>query len=451
MPLALLLIPCLLAGCVTEVVKSNRGVPLGKPVKGAKASSPSQPSTPGGVKTDVVEMPDGPVAQPALGASVTSRVIVSVKPLGMVPFDGAVLPLVSPDGRYLATQVGDAPGWPTLLAQPDEQPPSTRVELFDIASSPVARVPFPDDSGNEPLLLGRGADSQGVLVESPRPDGSRWIGRLEWTGHLRWLVQDGLVNAHATIDARGDVAYSQRDAGETERALVVRTAAGEMLGLRTPGVSYCFPSISADGSTVCAIALTRDAMEIVAVRTGLVGQKPMKAGSLGNIVARRVVSRRPDMGLAYQCFASAQSMAGARTPGADSTTNTTAQPGTLLLFSPAQQRMCVFDPTASELIPLAEGSIAAAPYRMAAGDSFFLTTAKGLMHQRLATRDNKPYALPCSRVLADEYVARATNNLQLPFVLIGPGPKNDPGMLSVVAMGIAGEADEGKLPPAKPK
>ena len=59
-----------------------------------------------------------PLNKPA-GISKTMYARAGVLPLGAVPFDNMTLPLVSPDGRYVATQIGVAPPWSTILAEPD--------------------------------------------------------------------------------------------------------------------------------------------------------------------------------------------------------------------------------------------------------------------------------------------------------------------------------------------
>ena len=47
-------------------------------------------------------------SSPVLDASTSSHIQFAIRPLGLVPFDGQVLPRVSPDGRFIATQGGHA-------------------------------------------------------------------------------------------------------------------------------------------------------------------------------------------------------------------------------------------------------------------------------------------------------------------------------------------------------
>ncbi|MEO1059373.1 MAG: hypothetical protein AAFY28_20905, partial [Actinomycetota bacterium] len=99
----LVLLSC--AGCVTERIERK----------------------PGAEPRRVSDGPivDEPIASPAFAARVVnSRVLAEVGVRGTVPFDGQVLPLISPDGRYVATQTGEAPTWPTLLAERGQVPPT---------------------------------------------------------------------------------------------------------------------------------------------------------------------------------------------------------------------------------------------------------------------------------------------------------------------------------------
>ena len=46
----------------------------------------------------------------------TGGISTGVLPLGFVPYDLRTLPLVSPDGQFVATRAGGPPSWETLLA-----------------------------------------------------------------------------------------------------------------------------------------------------------------------------------------------------------------------------------------------------------------------------------------------------------------------------------------------
>lgn len=138
------------------------------------------------------------------------RIRWEVLQTGSVPYDSMTLPLVSPDGTYIATQTGATPTWDQLLARDGAPPPvASRIEIYEIVygrQSPrlVAAV-------DEPALLGRSVDRDGFLVESPRQDGSRWIGKVSWSaGTVVWLVADENVNAFASLGPDGRLAWSRR-------------------------------------------------------------------------------------------------------------------------------------------------------------------------------------------------------------------------------------------------
>jgi hypothetical protein len=169
----------------------------------------------------------------------------AILPLGSVPYDNRSLPLVSPDGRTVATQTGLAPEWPTLLAARGASvPASTRVEVHAIdrdlgVASAVATLA-------EPVLLGRGGSAEGFLVESPRPDGARWIGIHPWgPGAIEWLVADGRVNAFASPGPEGRLTWSRRPVGTEHFDLVVRKGTSEWV-IGAQGGDWLLPVFGAD-------------------------------------------------------------------------------------------------------------------------------------------------------------------------------------------------------------
>ena len=90
--------------------------------------------------------------------------------LGTVETDGFTLPVISPNGRFLAVQTGDPPDMATALARPGQRAPrASRIALYRLDDRGIVRL-GETASG---LVLGRAADDAGVLIESPRPDGAR--------------------------------------------------------------------------------------------------------------------------------------------------------------------------------------------------------------------------------------------------------------------------------------
>lgn len=409
---ALALAATLLPACVTERVGPSRGRPVQRVSNGALVPPRSSPTA------APAPMPTSPVAQPATTDGVVdSRATVAVRPMGSIPFDGQTLPLVSPNGRYLATQVGPAPAWETIAALVGASPSRTRVEVYDLNDEP----PKPVANRTEPgLLLGRDATDEGVLVESQRPDGSRWIGFLLWeSSEVRWLVRGPEVNAHAVLGDAGELAFTRRDVDQPDAALVLRTATGAERVLTAPGTHAAFPVMAASGAAAMCFARTGAGMEclVLALAEGVSGAP---------VLARRKIANAFDAGLAYQCVASLQP----------------AHPvpaGPVMFHHAPLARMVTLDAATAELVTLAEGSVAGCrdPNAPPGVDACFLTTPRGLAHQRIITRDAGRTALPESRVLAESWVARPTGAERRPFVLIGPGPaRGDTPTLQLAAMAI---------------
>ena len=133
------------------------------------------------------------------GGTEAIRFKANLQNLCDIPYDQFLLPIVSPDSRYVATSTGLSPGAPTRLAEPGAPSPlGTGIEVWrlDQASNDCSiayRLP-------PPLLLGRSADQEGFIVESPLPDGARDIGKVDWeSGEIEWLVKDGDVKATTMV------------------------------------------------------------------------------------------------------------------------------------------------------------------------------------------------------------------------------------------------------------
>lgn len=175
-------------------------------------------------------------------------------PLRSLPYDGFSLPLVSPDGSRAAVQIALSGGWVTLVA-------GSEARVIDAGRIAVASLTMPckeaptDVAGND-LILGRSCDSEGFLVESPRGDGSRWIGKVAWSGAPpMWLVDDDRVNAFATLGPSGELAWSQRAKSSDAFDLVVKRGSSEVRIPAHDGASWYAPTLSWDGKMLFALRL----------------------------------------------------------------------------------------------------------------------------------------------------------------------------------------------------
>jgi hypothetical protein len=401
---ALLTATC--AGCATEKPGTDRASPAG-----ADDGFPS-----------------GPIASPA-GTTTTFHVRTEVGPLGSVSYDGQVLPLVSPDGRYLAVEDGEHPDWPILLAQPDAEPPlATRISVYDLSVAPPKRLEFanPLPLG---LILGRSVDRTGFLVECPRAnDGFRWIGRVSWsTGTLEWLVRQDGINAHGVFTHAGDLLFTRVRPGETRASLVLKRWAGPAGShadaesvLSDETAAFAFPMVAGEPRLVFALLSGVRSTDLAAIR---LVEDPPGSGvhRLGSMVARRSVASSGAPAMAYQVAAPVQMPppggAGAEPVGG----------GPLAIFHPRFGRMAAFDPADSTFIGLAPKSQAAVFWPRAGRAGFFCTTPEGLVFTPLPTADEinsvRPRP-PDARVLSTPYVPRLTANPERTLILFGPDSKD---------------------------
>ncbi len=94
-----------------------------------------------------------PIATPATQArSSDSAAKIALQPLGLVPYDGSTLPVVSPDGMHIATQIGA--GY-TVADEP------ICIEIYDASRLPMTAIRTRAD---DPVVLAYGADAAGFFA-----------------------------------------------------------------------------------------------------------------------------------------------------------------------------------------------------------------------------------------------------------------------------------------------
>jgi hypothetical protein len=408
-----------LTACVTVDESPSRGIRVRGRDAQPKAAAPDTP----------VSLPDGPVATPAIGATTsTARVRVQVLPLGQVSYDGQVLPLVSPDGRFLAVQDGDAPTWETLLAARGATVPlRTSLIVYSLAGEAPVPVVFPTPLPTG-VILGRGAGDAGFLVEWPRADASRWIGLADWvSGRITWLVQGDAVNAHAVFTPAGDLLYTRGDGHDEPRTLVLRRGGGSEDVRSESGESYTFPMTTADPDTAYTLIESPSGLDVAAIG---IDRGSDGRPSLGAVVSRAHLSGPSAAELAYQVAAGSSPALPIRAAEAPAIRND------LLLLVPRAQRLGRFDLSRAAFDLFPPQTVAAAPappgspgYFAATPDGLVFVTDKSLSDRSAATPSSAP-------VLGDPYVPRATTDPARPYILIGPVPR-DPKRLRIVAMSVA--------------
>jgi hypothetical protein len=395
-PLAILgvFLSCALSGCASESSSSG--------------SSPYiQPRTAADGAGGTAGRPFDPLDNPS-GRSLSLQVRAGLLVLGSVPYDGFVLPVVSPDGRFVATQTGAPPSWPIVLAEPDATPPyATVVEIYRIDNRegipPEERAP-PQLSTKVDgfVLLGRSADNAGFLIEAPQEDGSRWIGKASWdTGLIEWLVQGEAVNAFAAIAPDGRLAWSRRVKGGGQFDLVVRDIGGTEWSVPNGGGDWLMPVWSTVSNGV--YAMHRQDGQLRLCYGQAIGLRAFQA-SLRDFL----LIANSDKYAAYQAFISQGSTDGAAVSGLSS-----AQPQTLLLH-PGLGRMMLWRPFAarqSAAMLLNARSLSALQQ---SADSVIIGLRDELLLQSLKDPDAS------IMLTKGTWVARRTPGWDCPYVLLSP-------------------------------
>lgn len=400
-----------LAGCVKETVGPSRGVP----VKGARDTRQSTSGTP--------SAPLDGGATPATAHVTAAAVRLALQPLGTVTYDGQALPVLSPDGRFMAVQSGEAPDWPTILGEDGASLPNrTSLGVFDLSGS--AMVSGSQSALPPGLMLGRNASNDGYLVESPQHDGSRWIGLVSWrSGKIAWLVQDSFVNAHGLILANGSLAYTRRDVNGARRDLCVRT--GERTIVHSePDASYAYPIAGDDPAFLVAVRQDRAGSDMQAFR--------LRAEEL-QVLYRRELLANADLLLAHQIAMTSPGPLPVPPGGVDSP---------LIALSPRHRRLAWLNADTGTFQPLLPRSQAAAASPDPANPGFYCTTPDALVFVARGTEASTDALAKSATVLSAPWVPRRVASLSPTLVCFGPVP-GSPDRLEILRLSPA-PADGGR-------
>ncbi len=396
-----------------------------------------------------------------------SRVTFAVEPLGEVPFDGMVLPLIAPDGRHMVVQQGRSPTWDAVLGEPDATPPmGTRLAIYEILPAAAGGRDklrrLDDPSANLPagLLLGRSADARGFLVECPRPDGSRWIGYAAFlTGEVTWLVQGEAVAAHAAFGASsngGDspsLVYSVQEAADQPRQVVLRRDLSDPateVRFEASGESLVYPAITPDGSTLYAAALAGDGLWLRTFPLDSVANLANNDASRAAVGgARWPISPAATLMGAYQALVAAPQPGGESGHAAGSTAFASSPASRLIWFLPGPKVGMV------GLDPLTGSSVSAGPSTYAVewaggaepsarGDpagTYLCAQPDGVWFRALSLRDAAAAAPPASlakqgvQAMPGEFVPRRISDPARPFLLLGSSERGARDRLQVLGFG----------------
>ena len=442
---------CTLAGCVTVVEGPTKGVQFKKGPSAAKSGNsgvrtgPASGNAgsaqgPGALQTPVppMQLPEGgQIAQPVTSGVSSSRVQVAVAPIGIIEYDGQTLPIVSPDGRYIAAQQGKAPAWATILAQDDQTPADgARLAMFEVTDQGLKTLPIANDIPPG-LMLGRDASPRGFLVESVRPDGSRWIGEVAWaTGQVSWLVTGSDIFAQGAYmpdgASTGIVCSARERGGEQSVILLVQNGQRRVLA-NEAGTAWTFPTPVASpgdgGVIVFAMCVTRAGVEAGAIGVRETG---------GSVLARRRVATEGSIELAFQAIASMQPSAWAI--GDSSGSAVAGDSGaSIALVHPDQARVVVFEPRSGTMLPIGKGTVASIRWQDAGASGYFVTGREGLLY--LPDAGVQSGQVP-ARVLGSPYVVRAVRDHRGPSMIgFGPSKRNERA-LEVLRIAVGGQPRE---------
>lgn len=327
-------------------------------------------------------------------ATRSTRVLAEIMPWGSVPFDRQTLPLVCPNGQYIATQTQVAPSWSTVLAKHDSQIPiATGIEIYRLSNDTMEFV----TSLDQPALLGRSFNHEGFLVEVPRPNGARSIAQVAWeSGELHWLVDDEHVNAFASVGPDGRLAWSRRavDGPEDVFELVIR-AGGEEWSVQIGEESWLMPTWSGRGDGLFALTLDDGNLSAVHVRTSN---------------RNALIQSRRELHLAtHATLYSAYQTIGAQVLGP-------AVPHLeqFIFHHPARARMAMWRPRGGTTSPLTFFDLDTFAVVTDENDRALVTTSRHLIQQNVRElRDRR-------EVLAGLQVPRHTGSSEWPYVLLSP-------------------------------
>lgn len=424
-----------LAACVSETTKPQRGV---------RVNPDGTRTTPQGAT-----VPTGQVATP-VPATLASSVRLAVRPIGSIPYDTQCIPLTSPDGRYVATQVGPPPTWPTLWATDDAEAPLSTVEAYAIDQGQVQRVEWPQQPPDS-IVLGRSANDEGFLVESIQADGSRAIALIAWaSGRPEILAQDpGHVCAHATFTPRGELIYTMRPTEPTVAAvLALRARDGSVSTLPCRDGFYAYPLATSDDRFVYALCVRTPAMgarvaalELHAIRVDRSSGRD--SARLGSVAWTYRLGDASDPAVLHQFAISVPQPGPIALTGPDGVPRNADPAAPLTLFRPGSARTHVLDMDRGRSLPLPATTVSAAWLNTALLNDdapktipgFLCTTSEGLLF--MADPRRVGGRVQPIRLLSRPYLARPLRSPE-EFVLFGP-VANAPDRLEVVRARIGAE------------
>ncbi|MCA9293006.1 MAG: hypothetical protein KDA20_04250 [Phycisphaerales bacterium] len=315
------------------------------------------------LNVEPVALPGEPIAAPATNAAtLSSHIRVALQPIGEIAFDGQTLPVLSPDGKFIATQVGPTPSWATILGEEGAPLASTHIERYELTETGPRSLGDLDVPVG--TLLSRHANPNGFIVRLRAAD-------VEQRRAASWL-------SGAMQELPGDA------------------------GVDNAGV------FSPDHGA--RVELTEDGrLELVMTEADRGAQ-------------RRMIASDATPFISYQVLAPLQDPISL--PLSD--TSEQQWPPGFLFFHPGAERMAIYVFATTDIVLLEKNSIAGAWFVDGDRWGVFLTTPEGLQFQALGVDSRGVIVVgSAARVLNEAWVPRSTSDPEHPYVLIGPGKSRD--------------------------
>ena len=319
--------------------------------------------------------------------------------IGSLPWNATILPLVSPDGRWIATSSGKSPSNAARMGLPGATPPiGSRIEIWELLTGHSG---LREHAVLElPLILTDAADEEGFLIEAPQANGTRWIGKVDWrTSELTWLVKNDAVNTMPVIGPRGRLAWCTRQRNEKRFALAVQFSESGTFEIPANKGEWLLPMWSlrstrlsawrlGDGGVLTLVSMDGDSPETMA---GPARQVLIMSGANRWDAFKATANRTTVRGLPSKLLEQ------------------------IIFYHPIEQRMVVWMPTginSDRIVPLAPKSIDAVHDDQG---NFLLTMPGGLHWQDQNDLQN------VVRVDHVPVFARGTTDPMRPFLLLDPG------------------------------
>lgn len=160
-----------LPSCVTERSPARVSYDIRR-TPATASSHANAPKTPSTADPLVIESSPAP---PEASRNTASK--VALRPLGLVPYDGVSLPIITTDGNHLATQ--------RSAIDPASQEGMV-IEIFDLAQSPLTSI---KSNSSAHVVLAYASDSEGFFVY--RVEKNRGASRV----HAKCLLDGSIIDA----------------------------------------------------------------------------------------------------------------------------------------------------------------------------------------------------------------------------------------------------------------